>query len=112
MHVGDLDASTSTGRGGKWNATVTITVHDSGEALVADATVNGSWSNGTSGSGSCVTNGSGQCSVTRNNIRRNANSVTFTVTSVTHASLAYAPGDNHDPDGDSDGTVIVIDKPA
>ncbi len=112
MHVGDLDASTSTGRGGKWNATVTITVHDSGEALVADATVNGSWSNGTSGSGSCVTNASGQCSVTRNNIRRNANSVTFTVTSVTHASLAYAPGDNHDPDGDSDGTVIVIGKPA
>jgi hypothetical protein len=112
VHVGDLDGSaTPAARGGKWNATVTITIHDSGEEAVANATVNGSWSAGANGSGSCVTTASGQCSITRNSIRRNSASVTFTVTSVTHASLAYAPGVNHDPDGDSTGTVIVVNKP-
>ncbi len=111
MHVGDLAAATSTGQRGKWNATVTVTVHDTGEAAVANATVNGSWSNGANGSDSCVTNGSGQCSITKNNINKNSQSVTFTVTSVSHASLAYAAGSNHDPDGDSDGTTMVIAKP-
>ncbi|UCG24889.1 MAG: choice-of-anchor B family protein [Chloroflexota bacterium] len=112
MHVGDLDGSSAAGgRGGKWTATATITVHDSSDALVANATVNGSWSAGANGAGSCVTNGFGQCSITKNNISRNSTSVTLTVDSVTHASLVYAAGDNHDPDGDSNGTVIVILKP-
>jgi hypothetical protein len=111
MHVGDLDASTSTGRGGKWNASVTITVHDSSEAPVANATVSGSWSAGATGSGSCVTNTSGQCDITRNNIRRNSPAATFTVTSLSHTTLTYAAGANHDPDGDSTGTVIVVVKP-
>jgi choice-of-anchor B domain-containing protein len=111
IHSGDLDSITSTGRGGKWNATVTITVHDDGEAPVANATVNGSWSNGANGSGSCVTNAGGQCAITKNNISRNSSSATFTVTGVTHASLTYVAGDNHDPDGDSNGTTIVIAKP-
>ena len=69
------------------------------------------WSNGTNGSGSCVTNGSGVCSITRNNVHRNSTSVTFTVTGVTGAGLTYNGGANHDPDGDSTGTVIVILEP-
>jgi hypothetical protein len=32
------------------------------------------------------------------------------VDSVTHGSLSYLAADNHDPDGDSDGTAIVIFK--
>lgn len=111
IHVGDLDSSTSSGNGGKWNATVTITVHDSGENPVANATVSAAWSNGVTGSGSCVTDGSGSCSISRNNIRRNTNSVTFSVTNVSDATNSYAPGSNHDPDGDSDGTAMVITKP-
>jgi hypothetical protein len=110
-HAGDLDASTTIGRGGKWNATVTILVHDSAENPVAGATVNGSWSNGASGSGSCVTDGSGQCSVTNNNINRNSGSATLTVDGITHGSLLYNAGNNHDPDGDSDGTAIIVTKP-
>ena len=87
-----------------------ITVHDSGHNSVADATVNGSWSAGASGSNSCVTNSSGQCSITKNNINKNSSSAVFTVDSITHASLAYDSA-NHDPDGDSDGTTIIIAKP-
>jgi len=111
MHVGDLDATTSTSNGGKWNATVTITVHDSGDLPLANATVNGSWSAGANGSGSCVTNGSGQCAITKNNINKNSSSATFSVTDVTASSYTYIAGDNHDPDGDSNGTAIIVTKP-
>jgi FtsP/CotA-like multicopper oxidase with cupredoxin domain len=112
MHVGDLDGSTSIGRGGnKWNATVTITVHDNSDSPVASATVSGSWSAGASGSGSCTTDGSGQCSIIKNNINKNSSSATFTIDNVTHATLAYNAGANHDPDGDSNGTSIVVLKP-
>jgi hypothetical protein len=38
-------------------------------------------------------------------------SVTFSVTNVTAAGLAYAPGSNHDPDGSSTGTSITILRP-
>jgi hypothetical protein len=111
LHVGDLDSSTSSGRGGKWNATVTITVHDDSHDPLANAAVSGSWSAGTSGAGSCATNGSGQCSITKSNIAKNSASATFTVDSVTLAGYAYDSGANHDPDADSDGTSIVVLKP-
>jgi choice-of-anchor B domain-containing protein len=112
FHIGDLDgAGVLGGQGGKWNATVSITVHGTGEDPVENATVNGSWSTGANGSGSCVTNASGQCSITKNNIKRNSSSVTFAVTSLSQASLVYSAGLNHDPDGDSNGTTIVVAKP-
>jgi beta-lactamase superfamily II metal-dependent hydrolase len=110
-HVGDLDGSTTPANGGKWNATITITVEDATHSPVVNATVSGAWSAGASGSGSCVTNGSGQCTITKNNISKNSSSATFTVTDVTHATYTYTSGDNHDPDGDSNGTAITVTKP-
>ena len=57
VHIGDLDGSSAPGgNGGKWDATVFITVHDSTEAPVSGAMVDGTW-NGSVG-GSCVTDGS------------------------------------------------------
>jgi hypothetical protein len=110
MHVGDLDG-TGNDLGNKWNATVVFTVHDGNENPVAGAVVSGSWTSGTSGNGSCVTNASGQCSVTSSNLRNNTASATFTVTNVSHGSLTYQAGSNHDPDGDSNGTTIVVSQP-
>ncbi|MCI0397213.1 MAG: Ig-like domain-containing protein [Chloroflexi bacterium] len=110
MHVGDLDgAGTPSGR--RWNATVTITVHDQNDNPVAGATVTGNWSNGASGSSTCTTNSNGQCSVTKTNIQQNKPSVRFTVTNVTKSSYTYNPAGNHDPDGDSNGTFIVVNRP-
>ncbi|HKZ85437.1 MAG TPA: hypothetical protein VJ793_17515 [Anaerolineae bacterium] len=109
MHVGDLDGSSTPASGGKWNAFVTITVHDASEAPVANAVVSGSWSVG--GTSQCTTTGSGQCTVNRNNINKNASSVTFTVTNVVRGSDTYNSVANHDPDGDSNGTLITINKP-
>jgi hypothetical protein len=109
MHVGDLDGVTVS-MGNTWNATITITVHDAAHLPVSGAVVTGSWSSGASGSGSCTTNASGQCSVSKN-VRNSSNSVTFTVTNVTKSGFSYNAAANHDPDGDSNGTTIVVNKP-
>ncbi len=110
LHVGDLDGA-SAPAGARWNATVVITVHDQAHNPVAGVTVSGLWSNGTSGSSSCVTNANGQCTVIKTNLRTTTNTVTFTITNATKAGFTYTSASNHDPDGDSTGTVIVIAKP-
>jgi hypothetical protein len=110
MHVGDLDG-TSTKQGNKWTANVTITVHDANHNAVANVTVTGNWSNGATGTASCTTGSNGQCSVNKSGIRGGKSSVTFTVNNVTHSSFTYASASNHDPDGSSNGTRIVVRKP-
>ena len=109
MHIGDLDGLSS--GSGKWTATVTITVHDANHNPVANATVTGNWSNGASGSSSCVTNSSGQCSVSKSGINRGKTSVTFTVNNVTRSNYTYNSANNHDPDGSSNGTRITVARP-
>ena len=37
--------------------------------------------------------------------------VSFAVDTLTHADLNYAPAENGDPEGDSDGTSITIANP-
>jgi len=37
-------------------------------------------------------------------------SVAFRVISVTHATLTYLSMDNHDPDGDSNGSSITLSR--
>jgi PKD repeat protein len=112
MHVGDLDGSSTSGkRGDRWNATVMVTIHDQSHGVLAGASVSGSWTAGTTGVVSCVTDVSGQCTVTKGNLKGDITSVTFTVDSVLHDNSEYEPGDNHDPDGDSDGTSITIGRP-
>jgi subtilisin family serine protease len=110
MHVGDLDRS-AVKSGTKWNATVTIMIHATNETPLANATVSGKWSNGASGTASCVTNASGVCQVTKTGLSGNMASVKFSVTKVVRSSFTYTAAANHDPDGDSTGTVIVVLKP-
>jgi hypothetical protein len=106
-HIGDLDGSKSGSL--RWNATVTVIVHDNNEQPVSGATVSGSWSNGL-GSSSCTTDSTGKCSMTKSSIKFSISSVTFTVSNVTHATLSYVSANNHDPDGDSNGTNITITR--
>jgi hypothetical protein len=116
-HIGDLDGSSSPGRGNRWNAEVTVTVHDSTgtleiPVLVAGATVTGSWSAGANGSPSCVTGTNGQCTLVKQNVKGNAGTVTLSITGVTHLTmpLTYDSYANHDPDG-GDGMEITVSKP-
>ena len=110
-HVGDLEPSSSPDSRNRWSATVSVTVHDTNETLIAGAKVGGSWSNGVSGSGTCFTDSAGKCSLSKSNIKGNVGSVTFTIDSISHASLSYLPSANHDSDGDSNGTSIQVSKP-
>ncbi|PYQ13417.1 MAG: hypothetical protein DMF80_15650 [Acidobacteria bacterium] len=105
-HIGDLDGSVSS-QGGTWTPTVTITVHDSSHVPAAGATVTGSWSTG--GTASCTSDLSGRCVVARS-VPAAIKTVTFAVTGLTHATMTYKPADNHDPDGDSNGTSIALSK--
>ncbi|PYQ49317.1 MAG: PKD domain containing protein, partial [Acidobacteria bacterium] len=106
-HVGDLDGR-STIQGSSWTATVTVTVHASDHTPVASATVTGSWTGGATSS--CTSNASGVCVVTRAAIPGGTRSVAFTVTGIAHASMTYKAAANHDPDGDSNGTSIVVNR--
>lgn len=104
-HIADLDGSAvSSGR--TWTATVTIVVRDGADALVSGAIVSGTWARGIVVN--CVTSASGTCSVSATG--RGSRQV-FTVTGVAHTTLTYDSTANTDPDGDSNGIVITINKP-
>ena len=95
IHLESMSGMTSSGKGGKWNAEITVVINDSAESATENATVNGSWSAGASGTSSCTTNASGSCTIVKSNISRRSQNATFTVNSVTHPLRSYAPGDNH-----------------
>lgn len=106
MHVGDLDATKKLSAK-SWTVTVTITVVNTAGSAVSGATVTGGWS--VRGTATCTTGAEGTCSVSKS-LKNTASTVTFTVTSVTHASLTYDAGANADPDGDSTGTAITVSR--
>jgi hypothetical protein len=112
IHVGDLDGSSAwVYRRWYWQASVIITVHDANHNPVSGATVSGTWSNGYSGSSQCTTGSNGSCLVTTGNIWRSASRARFSVSGVTYPSFTYTPAANHDPDGDSNGVNITVNKP-
>jgi len=112
MHVGDLDGTGTNTSSSRWRARVTIAVHDANHAPVSGATVTGNWSNGSSGSSSCTTNSNGVCNVNKSSLRRsNVASVQFTVTNVTKSGVTYSSAANHDVDGGTNGTTIVVNRP-
>lgn len=86
VSLGSLTASSSLRRGG-WTATISLTAVDGNGQPVAGATVSGQWSSG--GDGSCTTEGSaGSCTITVN-VQKKLSSVTWTVSTITHATLTY-----------------------
>ena len=102
MSVSDLSGSgVAGGRGGKWNAVVTVTVLDNADNPVSGATVNATWSNGTNGSGTCDTDGSGQCTISKNNLKSNVSSVTLSVTGIDGPLTFVNSGPNS----------VVVNKP-
>jgi hypothetical protein len=96
----------------RWRAAVIILAHDGGHAPMPGVRVSGIWSVQPDSVVSCTTNSAGSCIISRNNLQIATDpSVTFTMVDASLGSYAYDPGQNHDPDGDSDGTSIVIMQP-
>jgi subtilisin family serine protease len=110
LRVADLDGLARTAKG-SWGATVRILVQDLTGAPVAGAGIYGEWTEGVTGSGWCTTDASGWCSVLKDGIKKNVGAARFGVHSVTVSGMAYARGTNLDPDGDSNGTEIVVRRP-
>ncbi len=108
FHVGDLDRS-ATKFGNRWTARVTIGVDSATHAALVGAVVTGSWSSG--GTATCTTGTNGRCLVSKAKLPGTTTGVTFTVTSVVWSGGSYVPLENHDPDGDSNGTAISVAKP-
>jgi uncharacterized protein YjiK len=111
MHVGDLDGSVRLrGKSPNWDAYATVTVHDQNHSGVPGVTVSAIWSGDANLTGSGVTDGSGVVTLDTGNIS-GGSSVTFTVTNLALDGYTYDPVSNHDPDGDSDGTSITVNRP-
>ena len=113
IHIGNLDATTSR-NGSNWSATVEITVHDADHNPLNGATVVGHWSVLGLNSDTCTTGdlgGNGTCIMLFPSLKKNVFSVNFTVVSVTMAGRTYDRTLNHDPDGDSNGTTIRVNRP-
>jgi hypothetical protein len=113
MHVGDLDAFPMRG-GASWSATVEIAVHDASHNPVNGATVVGNWSRTGLNANTCTTGsggGNGTCIVLFPSIALNAPQIRFTVTRVTKTGSTYQSAANHDDDGTSNGTFIIVTRP-
>lgn len=70
---------------------------DSDGLPLAGVQVDGNWSNGANGAGSCTTDGSGQCTVVKQSLKNNVASVNFTVNNLTLAGYTYDSGANEVP---------------
>jgi serine protease AprX len=109
MHVGDLDRSSASLSTTRWRARATIRVHDGEHALLPGVAVNGRF--GPKGAIlTCTTGTGGACTLTRD-LKKTTTSIVFTVLGLSKTSYVYVAADNHDPDGDSNGTRITVTRP-
>lgn len=109
VNVGDLDGVSVAGERNRWDAVLQVYLEDHEGRPLTNATVSGIWNEGDRGESSCTTDAAGWCTVIRTDIR--GRSVTFRVTGVFYPGHRYDPAANHDPDGDSSGTTIVLQEP-
>ncbi len=108
MHVADLD-DVSTLQQNTWTGKIRIVVHNRNHLLLSGVTVTGVLSNGITTA--CTTGSNGQCTINLPNLPKTLHSLGFTVTKLARSGTVYVPAMNHDPDLDSDGTAITINKP-
>ena len=78
---------------GLWRANIGITVTDSNNQAVPNATVTGSFSVGGSSVG-CTTNSAGQCQLNSGNISRLTSKTTFTIKTISGTNMTYAASSN------------------
>lgn len=109
VHVADLDGRAGATAKGQWRAEAIVSLRDDTGAAVDGALVALSWvgARGEAASVSCTTDGAGACRVSAA-VKRTTDWVSFSVVDVAADGLAYTGTDNADPDGDSDGTTVVV----
>ena len=114
IHIGDLDGIPSND-GNTWSATVEVTVHDGNHNPINGAYVRGTWTPTSAlTANECTTGdlgGNGTCIMLYPSLRNRTRFVTFTVDLVSMLGQTYDAAQNHDADGDSNGTTIRVNKP-
>ena len=110
LHIGDIDAL-KTVKSSTWQVKFTLKVDNISHVGVNGVTIAGAFSGGYVGTATCKTNSSGICSVNSPNMAKSVHSITWTVTGLTYPAGQYDPSANHDPDGDSNGTFMVVAGP-
>ncbi|WP_455223386.1 Kelch repeat-containing protein, partial [Kaarinaea lacus] len=112
IHISDID-NVSGGGTLQWVPEVKFTIVDNNNSPVGGALVTGEWSNGLSGTASCSTINDGTCSIVNLSYPKIADvpDPVFTVTDVVRTDMVYDAVANSDPDGDSDGTSIIVYAP-
>lgn len=110
LHCGDLDATRSSA-GSTWQAHVTVSIHDANHTALTGALVQGRWSGGLSATKSAYTGPNGTVTFATGPIAKRNGSVTFEIIEVISGGLDYHSAANHDPDGESNGTRITVQKP-
>ncbi|MGH2455973.1 MAG: GDSL-type esterase/lipase family protein [Candidatus Limnocylindria bacterium] len=101
VSLGTLSGDSNSRKGG-WTATVTVTAVDGVADPVSGAAVSGSWSTGADGG--CTTGATGSCFFTLNLNKKTA-AVSWTLATISHATLAY------DPDGNPASVEVSIARP-
>ncbi len=107
MHISDLDGSANPVHN-TWTALVEIEVSKANGDTVDQATVSGTWSTGDIGQ--CTTGVYGVCIIQLSDLPKKIGSVTFTVSDVQRSQGIYEPAANSDPDGESNGTQIIVTR--
>ena len=108
VHVSDIDAFPSKNTS-NWSVRVRVYVESETGDLKANVTVRGNWDTGAAQS--CITNRFGYCEMSLVGIKLTVLTRAYSVTSLTLSGRPYQPALNGDPDGDSDGTTIVVSRP-
>lgn len=112
IHVGDLAGVGESIDRRAWKATARITIHDHLHTGLSGVAVEGSWGAGVTETSTCTTDPSGVCEVSIVVTEKKQKNVAFTVLNLTPTGEeSYLSLQNHDDDGNSDGTSIVIVKP-
>jgi hypothetical protein len=109
MSVADLDAQVLANNGTNWSPSVTIKVVNANNETMSGALVRGTWTGITTKRTTCTTDTQGLCRIDPGSTL--SQQVTFTVSNLTKTGYTYNSSANTDPDGDSNGTIIVINKP-
>lgn len=108
VYVADIDDISTNPGGSSWAPEAEIQIVTSDAGPVNSALVSG-YFDGTEWT-TCVTDTSGWCSVSTSR-GNGTKTVTFEVTNVNYSTYDYDPTENADPDGDSDGTEITLNRP-
>lgn len=111
IHVADIDGRVVKGAKGTWKPEVRVLVVDTNGDPVAAAQIGGLFSGGLSEPENGITDSDGWATILPDaSLKGGGTSVTYTILAVVSGLTPWARELDTDPDGDSDGSSIVITR--